>query len=95
MRRMLEYQADRIEAVLAQHRIPARVTGGIVTPRWIRYEVLPALGTRIGAVTGLAEELAAALDAPSVRVARRGAVIAVEVPREDPRPVRLLPLLRG
>ncbi|MCS7282346.1 MAG: DNA translocase FtsK, partial [Anaerolineae bacterium] len=95
MRRMLEYQADRIEAVLAQHRIPARVTGGIVTPRWIRYEVLPALGTRVGAVTGLAEELAAALDAPSVRVARRGAVIAVEVPREDPRPVRLLPLLRG
>ncbi len=95
MRRMLEFQADRIEAVLAQHRIPARVTGGTVTPRWIRYDVLPAIGARIGAITGLAEELAAALDAPSVRVARRGAVIAVEVPREDPRPVRLIPLLRG
>ncbi|MCS7283321.1 MAG: DNA translocase FtsK [Anaerolineae bacterium] len=95
MKKLLEYQADRIEAVLAQHRIPARVTGGTVTPRWIRYDVLPALGVRIGAVTGLAEELAAALGVPSVRVARRGAVIAVEVPREDPRPVRLLPLLQG
>lgn len=95
MRRMLEYQADRIEAVLAQHRIPARVTGGTVTPRWIRYDVLPAIGTRIRALTSLAEELAAALGAPSVRIARQGALIAVEVPREDPRPVRLLPLLRG
>ncbi len=91
MRRMLEYQADRIEAVLAQHRIPARVTGGTVTPRWIRYDVLPAIGTRIRALTSLAEELAAALGAPSVRIARQGALIAVEGPREDSRPVRLLP----
>ncbi len=95
MRQMLEYQADRIEAVLAHHKIPARVTGGTVTPRWIRFQVAPALGARIGAITGLAEELAAALDAPTVRVARQGAAIAVEVPREDPHPVRLLPLLQG
>ncbi|MFN3763010.1 MAG: DNA translocase FtsK, partial [Anaerolineae bacterium] len=95
MRRMLEYQADRIEAVLAHHKIPARVTGGTVTPRWIRFQVAPALGARIGAITGLAEELAAALDAPTVRVARQGATIAVEVPREDPHPVRLRPLLEG
>lgn len=95
MRQMLEYQADRIEAVLAHHKIPARVTGGTVTPRWIRFQVAPALGARIGAITGLAEELAAALDAPTVRVARQGATIAVEVPREDPRPVRLRPLLQG
>ncbi len=95
MRQMLEYQADRIEAVLAHHKIPARVTGGTVTPRWIRFQVAPALGARIGAITGLAEELAAALDAPTVRVARQGATVAVEVPREDPHPVRLMPLLQG
>ncbi|MCS7178291.1 MAG: DNA translocase FtsK, partial [Anaerolineae bacterium] len=90
MRRMLEYQADRIEAVLAHHKIPARVTGGTVTPRWVRFQVVPALGARVGAITGLAEELAVALGASSVRVARQGAAIAVEVPREDPHPVRLL-----
>ena len=95
MRQMLEYQADRIEAVLAHHKIPARVTGGTVTPRWIRFQVVPALGARIASITGLAEELAAALDAPTVRVARQGAAVAVEVPREDPQPVRLLPLLQG
>jgi S-DNA-T family DNA segregation ATPase FtsK/SpoIIIE len=95
MRQMLEYQADRIEAVLAHHKVPARVTGGTVTPRWIRFQVVPALGARIASITGLAEELAAALDAPTVRVARQGATIAVEVPRDDPHPVRLIPLLRG
>ncbi|MCX7855963.1 MAG: DNA translocase FtsK [Anaerolineae bacterium] len=95
MRQRLEYQADRIEAVLAHHKLPARVTGGTVTPRWIRFQVVPALGARIGAITGLAEELAAALNAPAVRVARQGAIISVEVPREDPHPVRLMPLLRG
>jgi S-DNA-T family DNA segregation ATPase FtsK/SpoIIIE len=95
MRQLLEYQADRIEAVFAHHKVPARVTGGTVTPRWIRYQVVPAMGVRIASITGLAEELAAALDVPQVRVARQGAAIAVEVPRDDPQPVRLVPLLRG
>ena len=71
------------------------MTGGTVTPRWIRYQVVPAMGVRIASITGLAEELAAALDIPQVRVARQGAAIAVEVPRDDPQPVRLVPLLRG
>ena len=95
MRQLLEYQADRIEALFAHHKVPARVTGGTVTPRWIRYQVVPAMGVRIASITGLAEELAAALDVPQVRVARQGAAIAVEVPRDDPQPVRLMPLLRG
>ena len=93
MRKKLEYQADRIEAVLTMHKVPARVTGGTVTPRWVRFQVLPAVGARISKIKGLNEELAAALDAASCRVSRRGAAVAVEVPRDDPQPVRLLPLL--
>jgi S-DNA-T family DNA segregation ATPase FtsK/SpoIIIE len=95
MRKLLEYQADRIEAVLAQHKAPGRVTGGTVTPRWVRFKVLPAMGSRISTIQGLAEELATALDAPSVRVARQGAALQVEVPRQDAQPVRLLPLREG
>lgn len=95
MRTMLEAQADRIEAVLAQHKVAARVAGGVVTPRWIRFQVLPALGARISAICGLSEEMAAALDAPSVRVTRQGAAVQVEVPRADPKPVHLLPLCQG
>ncbi|MGD1995588.1 MAG: DNA translocase FtsK [Anaerolineae bacterium] len=93
MRKMLEYQADRIEAVLAQHKVPGRVTGGTVTPRWVRFQVLPSIGARISRIKGLVEELAAALDAPSCRVARQGAAVMIEVPRDDARPVRLMPLL--
>ncbi len=92
MRKKLEFQADRIEAVLSLHKVPARVTGGTVTPRWVRFQVLPAVGAKISKIRNLSEELAAALDAPSCRVSRRGAAVAVEVPRDDPQPVRLLPL---
>jgi S-DNA-T family DNA segregation ATPase FtsK/SpoIIIE len=92
MREKLEFQADRIEAVLSLHKIPARVTGGTVTPRWVRFQVLPAVGAKISKIKGLSEELAAALDASDCRVSRRGAAVAVEVPRDDPTPVRLMPL---
>ncbi len=94
MRKKLEFQADRIEAVLTLHKVPARVTGGTVTPRWVRFRVLPALGAKISRIKGLSEELAAALDSASCRVSRRGAAVDVEVPRDDPQPVRLLPLYR-
>jgi S-DNA-T family DNA segregation ATPase FtsK/SpoIIIE len=92
MRERLEYQADRIEMVLDMHRIPARVTGGTVTPRWVRFEVLPAVGAKISKIKRLSEELAAALDTANCRVARRGAAVDLEIPRVDPEPVRLLPL---
>lgn len=94
MRKKLEFQADRIEAVLALNKVPARVTGGTVTPRWVSFQVLPAIGAKISKIKGLSEEMAAALNASSCRVSRRGATVAVEVPRDDPKPVRLLPLFR-
>ena len=92
MHKKLEFQADRIETVLSLHKVPARVTGGTVTPRWIRFQVLPAIGAKISKIKRLSEEMAAALDAPACRVSRRGAAVAVEVPRDDPQPVCLLPL---
>jgi S-DNA-T family DNA segregation ATPase FtsK/SpoIIIE len=92
MRSKLEFMADRIEAVLTVNKVPARVTGGTVTPRWVRFQVLPAVGAKISKIKGLSEELATALDAPNCRVSRRGAAVAVEVPRHDPQPVRLMPL---
>ncbi len=91
-RRTLECQADRIEAVLAKHKVPGRVSGGLVSPRWIKFNVIPALGARVSKVKGLAEELALALNSDSCRVSRQGNVLAVELPRSDPRPIRLLPL---
>ena len=94
MRQLLEMQADRIELVLAQHKAPARVAGGVVTPRWVQFHLSPALGTRLSRVQALADEIALALGAAQVRVCRQGAVVHIQVPRPDPQPVRLLELCR-
>ena len=93
MRKRLEGQADQIESTLAAHRIPARVTGGTVTPRWVRFEVQPAAGSKLGKIRQLNDELAAALGVPDCQIARRGAALDVEIPRDTPKTVQLLPLL--
>ena len=92
MRRRLEMQADRIEAVLASHKVQGRVWGGTVTPRFIRFQVMTSLDTKVTRVAGLSEEIALALGAPATRVYRQNGAIQVEVPRGEPETVRLLPL---
>ncbi len=94
MRRRLEMQAAQIETVLQSHRIPARVWGATVLPRVIRYDLTASLGTRVRQISNLAEEIAMALGARSARIYREGSLIHVEVPREAPGQVALLPLCR-
>ncbi len=94
MRRVLELQADQIEMVLISHRVPGRVTGGIVTPRWVSYQVIPEISTKIAKVMALSEEIALRLGAQGVRVTRQGPAIQVDVPREDGQVVRLLNLCK-
>jgi S-DNA-T family DNA segregation ATPase FtsK/SpoIIIE len=92
MRRVLEYQADQIEMVLYSHKVPGRVLGGVVTPRWVRFEIVPALGSKVSGMARLSEEIALRLGSGGVRVRRQGSTVRVEVPREDGEMVRLLPL---
>jgi S-DNA-T family DNA segregation ATPase FtsK/SpoIIIE len=94
MRQVLEYQAERIEMVLASHKVASHVCGGTVTPRFVRFELVPVVGTKVSRVKGLAEEIAMALGTASCRVFRQNGRINVEVPRETPRTVRLLSLCR-
>lgn len=94
MRRVLEYQADQIEMVLTSHRVPGRVTGGTVTPRWVSYKVIPEISTKVSRVVALSEELALRLGAQRVRVSRQGAALQIDVPREDGQVVRLMSLCR-
>ena len=89
MRRTLDLQADRIEMVLASHRIQARVRGGKITPRAIKFELMAPLGTRVNKVALLAEELALALGVPRVDVRRRGGYIEIEIPRQERKPIPL------
>lgn len=92
-RKVLELQSDRIEMVLASHKAPARVTGGVVTPRVVQFHLVPAMGTKVNKLQALANDLALALGVPDVRVSRQGNSIKLEVPREDTQPVKLLPLM--
>jgi S-DNA-T family DNA segregation ATPase FtsK/SpoIIIE len=92
MRRELHFQADRIEMVLASHKVPARVTGGTVTPRLVRYHISTPLGVKVRQVAGLAEEIALSLGAPTCRVYRHQGQVEVEVPRDEGQVVHMLRL---
>ncbi len=89
MRRVLNLQANRIEMVLAQHRIASRVVGGTVTPRTIRFQLATQLGARISRIQSLSEEIALSLDVPSCRVVRDKGELSIEVPRSEPARVLL------
>ena len=56
--------ADHIEEVLDQHSVAGRVTGGLVTPRLVRFHLETALGTKVRKVSALNEEIAMALGLP-------------------------------
>lgn len=94
MRGVLHFQADRIEMVLASHKVPARVTGGMVTPRLVRYQVTTPLGVKVKQVAGLSEEIALSLGAAACRVYRQEGQVQVEVPRADGQVVSLWDLCR-
>ncbi len=90
----LNHQADVIESVLAAHKIQGKVWGGMVTPRFIRFDLTTALGTRVNKVLALREEVAMRLGVPDIRVYRKGDAIRVEVPRSDVAVVRFAVLRR-
>lgn len=91
--RQLEYQARQLETTLASHNVHARVFGGTVTARVVRFHLLPAPGTTVRAIVRLADELALTLGAESVRVSRCRGQVDVEVARQTQRLVRLRSLL--
>ena len=91
-KRLLNFQADKIEMVLAAHKAPARVWGGRLTPRTIQFHLAPAAHTKLGKLEALTEELALALGASSARLTRSHGTLSLEVPRLDSRFVSLAQL---
>ena len=93
-KRLLNFQADKIEMVLAAHKAPARVWGGRLTSRTIQFHLAPAASTKMHKLHALTEEVALALGAPSARLTRSQGMLSLEVPREDAQLVSLLDLAR-
>lgn len=92
MNELLEQQASAIETFLARHGVQVRIEGGTLSPRLVSYNLTLGPGVRSGRVAALTTQLAHSLAVGSVRLARHGDSIALEVPRADPSTVRLLPL---
>ena len=88
----LNFQADKIEMVLAAHKAHTRVVGGRLTPRTIQFHLAPSPNTRLAKLESLTEEVALALGTPSARLTRTNGTLSIEVPRADSRFVSLLEL---
>ena len=88
-KQLLNFQADRIEATLHQHRVMARVGSVTVGPRWVRFMLHVAVGTTVSSVKARAEELRLSLGSTTVRVIQTDAGLAVDMPRDQPHRVEL------
>ncbi len=91
----LERQADRLERTLSALELPVRVSGAQVSDGRVRYHVTPMGYTRLEQVERARREVAAALGAPDVRVARETGGLAIEVESGGQDEVRLLPLMHA
>lgn len=91
-RRALEEQSNQIEQVLATHKIDAFVQGATATPRIVRFDLVARISTKVSRVSALSEEIALALNSPEARIARRGGLICIEIPRNQVKTVELLSL---
>lgn len=91
-KRLLNFQADKIEMVLAAHQAPARVWGGRLTPRTIQFHLAPAANTKLTKLEALTEEVALALGTSTARLTRTNGTLSLEVPRTDSRFVSLAEL---
>ncbi|GJG88415.1 hypothetical protein tb265_35960 [Gemmatimonadetes bacterium T265] len=82
-RRELDAAAARLEDVLRTFRIEGHVTGRTVGPTVTQFEYTPAAGVKVRQIASLADDLALAMRAPSIRIVApipgKGAV-GIEVP---------------
>jgi len=89
-RKYLEFQADRVEAILAAHGAPVQITGGTIGPRLIRFFIQPAPHVRLAAIRALGEDVAAALQTANVRIVRGEEGVVLEFANPDGRTLTLL-----
>src|SRR5437879_3249512 len=94
IRDILNRQAGAIEYVLHTHGIRAEVDGGKLSPRLAHFHLVLPAGLRISQLSPLMPEVADALGVVSCRLSQLEGEVYVEVPRPDPVPVRLLPLVQ-
>ncbi|MDQ6694252.1 MAG: FtsK/SpoIIIE domain-containing protein [Chloroflexota bacterium] len=91
---VLDKQANSIEYVLHTHGIRIQVDGGRLSPRLAHFHLLLPPGVRPQQLSPFVQEIASVLGVQSCRLQSGESGIHLEVPRPDPVPVRLLPLVQ-
>lgn len=91
----LDRQADQIERAMSNLELPVRVNGGQVREGRVRYHLTPIGTTRWEAVAGSERQVAAALGAAEVRVARETGGLSLEIPADLEPDLELLPLMHA
>ncbi len=92
LERLGEVLVDTLATFRVEGKIVGRTTGPVVT----QYEVAPGSGVKVGRIAALADDLALAMRAQSIRIVAPipgKAAVGVEVPNPTPRIVRLRELL--
>jgi len=89
----VQLQSRQIERVLDAHQLPAQVSGGVVAPRVIQFNLQTQLNGGWEWIRTLADDLRQALGVPQISVSRENGRLQVAVARSVDVPVRLLDIV--
>ncbi|HXM37548.1 MAG TPA: DNA translocase FtsK, partial [Gemmatimonadales bacterium] len=92
----IEEMGRRLVATLETFRVAAQITDKTVGPVVTRFELEPGRGVKVGRVSSLADDLALAMRAQSLRIVAPipgKAAIGIEVPNPTPRMVHVRDLI--
>ena len=97
-RRELDLAGDKLMSTLRTFKVEGELVGRTTGPTVTQFEIEPAAGVKVRQIAALADDLALALRAPSIRIVApipgRGAV-GVEVPNPSPEMVVLREVLES
>ncbi len=89
---------QKLIETLQTFRVEGSITGRTVGPVVTQYEVAPGPGVKVGRIAALADDLALAMRAPSLRIVAPipgKAAVGIEVPNPTPRMVSIRELIEG
>ena len=94
----IEQMGQKLIETLHTFRVEGAIAGRTVGPVVTQYEVAPGPGVKVGRIASLADDLALAMRAPSLRIVAPipgKAAVGIEVPNPMPRLVHTRELIEG
>src|SRR5205807_9693341 len=94
----IDQMGRKLIETLQTFRVEGSIAGRTVGPVVTQYEVAPGPGVKVGRIAALADDLALAMRAPSLRIVAPipgKAAVGIEVPNPMPRMVHVRELIEG